>query len=207
MYLLAGAFKRKTLPPFPIYIDSPMAIKATEVYRKHAELFDEEALAMRKSGELATHLKTVKMCPTASDSRALNDVPGPCLIMAGAGMCTGGRILHHLKHGLPLKQTTVLIVGFQSHGSLGRMLVDGKKVVSIHGQRVPVSATIKTMGGLSGHADQTDLMNWLGTLAGSKPRVVLTHGEDKARAALGRLLKARHNIKVETPALNAVIDF
>jgi metallo-beta-lactamase family protein len=87
------------------------------------------------------------------------------------------------------------------------MLLDGKKVVPIHGQRVPVNATIKTMGGLSGHADQTDLMNWFGTLARSKPRVVLTHGEDKARAALGRPIKARHNIKVESPALNAVIDF
>ncbi len=207
MYLLAGAFKRKTLPAFPIYIDSPMAIKATEVYRKHAELFDEEALAMRKSGELATHLKTVKMCLTAADSRALNDAPGPCLIMAGAGMCTGGRILHHLKHGLPLKETTVLIVGFQSHGSLGRMLVDGKDVVSIHGQKVPVNATVRTMGGLSGHADQNDLMNWFGTLAGSKPRVILTHGEDKARSALASLIKQRHRIACESPALDEVIEF
>lgn len=207
MYLLAGAFKRKTLPPFPIYIDSPMAIKATDIYRKHAELFDEEALAMRKSGELATHLKTVKMCPSADDSRALNDVSGPCLIMAGAGMCTGGRIMHHLKHGLPLKETTVLMVGFQSQGSLGRLLVDGKKMVSIHGERVPVNATIRTMGGLSGHADQNDLMNWFSVIAGSKPRVILTHGEDKARTALGKLIKDKHGIKVECPALNDVIEF
>lgn len=207
MYLLAGAFRRKTLPAFPIFIDSPMAIKATEVYRKHAELFDEEALAMRKSGDLATNLKTVRMCPTADDSRRLNDVKGPCLIMAGAGMCTGGRILHHLKHGLPLKETTVLIVGFQSHGSLGRLLVDGKEVVSIHGQRVPVNATVKTMGGLSGHADQTDLMNWFGSLAGSKPRVILTHGEDKARGALAKLIQQKHRIRSEMPAMNEVIEF
>src|SRR5262245_5084715 len=98
LYLLAGAFDRGTLSPFPIYIDSPMAIEATKLYGKHVELFDDEALAMQKSGELREKLDTVKFCPTAADSQALNNVAGPCMIMAGAGMCTGGRILHHLRH-------------------------------------------------------------------------------------------------------------
>src|SRR5262249_47026014 len=91
LYPLAGAFKRGTLPPFPIYIDSPMAIQATKLYAKHVELFDDEALAMQKSGELREQLDTVKFCPTAQDSRALNDVKGPCLIMAGAGVGPGAR--------------------------------------------------------------------------------------------------------------------
>src|SRR5262245_33671701 len=90
LYLLAGAFHRKTLPVFPIFIDSPMAIEATELYRKHTELFDDEALAMQRSGELREQLESAKFCPTANDSRALNETKGPCLIMAGAGMCTGG---------------------------------------------------------------------------------------------------------------------
>src|SRR5262249_53570350 len=97
LYLLAGAFKRKTLPKFPIFVDSPMAIEATKLYGKHAELFDEEALAMKKSGDLRTNLDTVQFSQTAADSRALNDVAGPCLIIAGAGMCNGGRILHHFR--------------------------------------------------------------------------------------------------------------
>jgi metallo-beta-lactamase family protein len=184
-----------------------MAIEATEVYRRNVELFDEEALAMQKSGELRKHLQTVQMCPTAADSRRLNDVKGPCLIMAGAGMCTGGRIVHHLKHGLPLPETTVLFVGFQSHGSLGRALVDGKKLVTIHRERVPVRASICTMGGLSGHADKDDLLRWFDSLAPSRPRVMLTHGEDDARASLARLIKQRHRLKAECPALNDVIDF
>src|SRR5262245_43595100 len=94
LYLLAGAFHRKKLPRFPVFMDSPIAIEATNLYAKHTELFDEEALAMQKSGELRANLESAQFCPTANDSRALNDMPGPCLIMAGAGMCTGGRILH-----------------------------------------------------------------------------------------------------------------
>lgn len=207
LYLLAGAFKRKTLPPFPIYVDSPMAIEATNVYRRHTELFDEEALAMHKSGELRTHLRTARPCPTAKESRRLNDVKGPCLVMAGAGMCTGGRIMHHLRHNLPNPATEVLIVGFQSQGSLGRALVDGKKVVTIHGERVPVRASVRTMGGLSGHAGQKDLVRWFDALAHSRPRVVLTHGEDKPRDALRRIIADRHQLKAECPTLGEVIEF
>jgi metallo-beta-lactamase family protein len=206
LYLLAGAFKRKTLAPFPIYVDSPMAVQATQVYRRHVDLFDEEALAMQKSGELATHLKTAQPCTTGTQSRQLNDVRGPCLIMAGSGMCTGGRILHHLKHNLPLPQTTVLICGYQSHGSLGRALVDGKKAVTIHGQRVPVRASIRTMGGLSGHAGQRDLVHWFDSMARSRPRVILTHGENKPRDTLRRIVSDRYQLNATCPGLNDVIE-
>jgi metallo-beta-lactamase family protein len=201
LYLLAGAFKRKTLPRFPIFVDSPMAIEATKIYAKHGELFDEEALAMQKSGELRASLETVQFCPTPDDSRALNDIEGPCLIMAGAGMCNGGRILHHFRHNLARPSTTVLIVGYQSHGSLGRMLVDGKKFVTIFGEKIPVRASVHTLGGLSGHAGQTDLLRWFDTLVPSRPRVVLTHGEDRARKPLGRIIEERYHLKVEYPNL------
>jgi len=207
LYLLAGAFKRKTLTPFPIFVDSPMAIEATSIYRRHVELYDDEALAMQKSGELRVHLRTAKPCPRAADSRALNNVRGPCLIMAGAGMCTGGRIMHHLLYNLPKPETTVLICGFQSQGSLGRALVDGKKLVTIHGQKVAVRASIQTMGGLSGHAGQSDLMQWFDSLAPSRPRVILTHGEDKARAALANIIMDKHKLKAECPGLGDVIEF
>jgi metallo-beta-lactamase family protein len=206
LYLLAGAFQRGTLPAFPIFVDSPMAIKATELYRKHTELFDDQALAMQQSGELRENLDTVKFCPSADDSRALNDVPGPCLIMAGAGMCTGGRILHHFRHNLALPGTTVLMVGYQGHGSLGRMIVDGKKSVTIFGEKIPVRASVHTFGGLSGHAGQTDLMNWLGSFAASGPRVFLTHGEEKGRKPLGQLIQDRHKLQVDYPALNETIE-
>jgi metallo-beta-lactamase family protein len=206
LYLLAGAFKRGKLSPFPVYIDSPMAIEATKLYAKHVELFDEEALAMQKSGELREKLDTVKFCPSANDSRALNDVKGPCLIMAGAGMCTGGRILHHFRHNLARPGTTVLFVGYQGHGSLGRMIVDGKPVVTIFGEKIPVRASVHTIGGLSGHAGQTDLLRWLESFAGSRPHVFLIHGEERGRQPLGKLIKQRCKLRVDYPRLNETID-
>jgi metallo-beta-lactamase family protein len=206
LYLLAGAFKRGTLPTFPVYIDSPMAIEATKLYQKHTELFDDEALAMQQSGELRENLESAQFCPTANDSRALNDVPGPCLIMAGAGMCTGGRILHHFYHNLSRSGTTVLIVGYQGHGSLGRMLVDGKDEVRIFGDPIPVRASVHTFGGLSGHAGQTDLLKWFDSLAGSRPRVILTHGEERGRKPLGKIIADRYKLKVEYPGLRETIE-
>jgi metallo-beta-lactamase family protein len=206
MYLLAGAFKRGTLPAFPIYIDSPMAIQATKLYGKHLELFDDEALAMMKSGELRKELQNVHFCPSANDSRALNDIEGPCMIMAGAGMCTGGRILHHLRHNLAYPTTTVLFVGYQGHGSLGRMIVDGKDKVTIFGEQIPVRASVHTFGGLSGHAGQSDLLRWLSSFAASGPRVFLTHGEDRGRKPLGKLIKDRFRLRVDYPDLNETIE-
>lgn len=206
MYLLAGAFERGTLTSFPIYIDSPMAIKATKLYAKHAELFDAEALAMQKSGELREKLQSVKYCVTAAESQALNHKPGPCLIMAGAGMCTGGRILHHFRHNLARRETTVIIAGYQGQGSLGRKLVDRHQTVTIFGEKIPVRASVHTFGGLSGHAGQTDLLNWFASLAPSRPRVFLTHGEAKGRQPLGKLIKERYKVSVDFPDLYQTLE-
>jgi metallo-beta-lactamase family protein len=206
MYLLAGAFQRGTLPPFPIYVDSPMAIRATNIYASHTELFDEEALAMYRSGDLRANLDTVTYCQTADESRALNDTPGPMLVMAGAGMCTGGRILHHLRHNLANPATTVIFVGYQGHGSLGRMIIDRCKTVTIFGEKIPVKAAVHTFGGLSGHAGQADLLNWFAAVAPSKPRLILTHGEDRARTTLAHLIADRHGIQAEQPKLRQTIE-
>jgi metallo-beta-lactamase family protein len=206
LYLLSGAFRRKTLPRFPIYLDSPMAIEATKVYGKNDELFDDEAQALVASGELRKSLEVAQACPKPADSRALNDVTGPCMIMAGAGMCTGGRIVHHLRHNLPLAETVLLIVGYQSKNSLGRKLVDGEKEVRIFGEHVPVRASVYTMGGFSAHADQRGLLDWFGAVASSKPRAIITHGEDRARNVFSELIRTQHGIKTECPNLGDVIE-
>ena len=206
LYLLAGAFKRKTLPKFPIYLDSPMAINATRIYGKNSELFDEEALGMMKSGELLSNLSSARPCTSPGESRSLNAVKGPCLIMAGSGMCTGGRIMHHLRHNLPIPETAVLIVGFQSQGTLGRKLVDGAESVMMFGDEIPVRASIHTMGGFSAHADQKGLFDWYSTIAESRPRTIITHGEDRARKAFGNLITSRFGIKTEQPELGDVIE-
>ena len=206
MYLTAGAFKRKMLKPFPIFLDSPMAIRATEIYKSHDELFDEEAIAMRRSGDLSANLRTVKICQKAADSYALAQKPGPWMVLAGAGMCTGGRIMHHLQNHLSDPTTLLLMVGYQSRGSVGRALADGAKDVKIAGQKVTVRARTHLLGGLSGHAGQSDLLNWLGSLAASRPRILLTHGEDGQRNALRTLIQDRFGLPAELPGYRQTIE-
>jgi metallo-beta-lactamase family protein len=206
LYLLGGAFKKKTLPPFPIYLDSPMAVEATNIYRRNTELFDSEALSMVQSGDLRRSLASARTSVKPGESRALNSVKGPCLIMAGSGMCTGGRIMHHLRHNLPIPETAVLIVGFQSQGTLGRKLVDGAKSLMMFGEEVPVRASIHTMGGFSAHADQSGLLDWYEVMAPSRPRTIITHGEDRARNAFSEQIQQRFGVKTECPTLDDVVE-
>lgn len=148
----------------------------------------------------------MKLCPTAEDSKKINDVPGPCFIMAGTGMCNAGRILHHLKANLWKPETHVLIVGYQSRESLGRRLVDGAKLVSIHGENIAVKAQVHTLGGFSAHAGQTDLLAWFSAIAPAKPRVVLTHGEDRQREALAKKIQQRFRLPSRLPKMGEVIE-
>lgn len=204
--LLGKMFRAGKVKPFPIFLDSPMAIEATNIYLKHMELFDDEMKAFVRDRPLRADLKTMKPTSTADESRAINDVRGACLVMAGAGMCNGGRILHHLRANLWKPGTHVLIVGYQGHGSLGRRLVDGEKEVKIFGEKIAVKAAIHTLGGFSAHAGQTDLMRWFDVIAPSKPRVVLTHGEDDQRAALARLIQQRYRLLSKLPKMGETID-
>jgi metallo-beta-lactamase family protein len=204
--LLGKMFRAGKVKPFPIFLDSPMAMEATNIYVKHPELFDEEMTAFIRERPLRADLKTMKPTPTSDESRAINNVVGTCLVMAGAGMCNGGRILHHLKANLWKPSTHVLIVGFQAYGSLGRRLVDGEKEVKIFGEKIAVKAAIHTLGGFSAHAGQTDLMRWFDVIAPSKPRVVLTHGEDDQRAALAKLIQQRYQLPSKLPKMGEVIE-
>jgi metallo-beta-lactamase family protein len=204
--LLAWMFRLKKCAPFPIFLDSPMAIEATKIYQKHREIFDEGMKRFIVDRPLSADLVTLKTTPKAQDSMKINDCKGSCMVLAGAGMCNGGRILHHLKHNLWRPETQVLIVGYQGHGSLGRQLVDGKPVVSIHGERVMVRAQIHTLNGFSAHAGQTDLLTWLSAVAPSKPKVVLTHGEDGPRQVLAGLVAKRFGLKAAMPRMGEVID-
>jgi metallo-beta-lactamase family protein len=199
-------FRTKKVPPFPIFLDSPMAIEATNIYVRHRELFDEGMTKFIAQRPLRADLKTMKLCVTAQDSMKINEVPGPCLIMAGAGMCNAGRILHHLKQNLWKPDTHVLIVGYQSRESLGRRLVDGEKFVKIHGEKIAVKAQIHTLGGFSAHAGQTDLLSWFSAIAPCKPRLVLTHGEDGPRKALADKIKQLFKINCAMPAMGETVE-
>jgi len=204
--LLAWMFRTKKAAPFPIFLDSPMAIEATKIYAQHRELFHDKMEKFVREKPLREDLRTMTMSGTAAESKQINDVSGSCFIMAGAGMCNGGRVLHHLRQNLWKLETQVLIVGYQGRGSLGRQLVEGAKDVRIHGERVAVRARVHTMGGFSAHAGQTDLLNWFSVIAPSKPRVVLTHGEDGPRGELARQIQRRFRLKSEMPKMGDVIE-
>jgi metallo-beta-lactamase family protein len=199
VYHIAEFIRNRGLAPLPIYIDSPMAIEATRIYREHQELFDEEAGQLIRSKELAQDLGSLHFCPTAEDSKKLNNLRDAAVIIASSGMCEGGRIIHHLQHNLARPHVHVVIVGYQAEGTLGRRLVSGAKEVRILGKPVPVAAQIHTLGGFSGHAGQSELIAWLGHSAPSLPRLVLTHGEDAPRQALKDLAEARFGIAAECP--------
>jgi metallo-beta-lactamase family protein len=206
LYLLAGMFRAGRVPKFPVYVDSPMAIEATKIYGKHPELYDEEAMRLLRQYPVQRDLSSVKLSVTADDSKALNELSGPLMIMAGAGMCNAGRILHHLKHNLCRPETSVVIVGFQAEGSLGRTLIEGAKKVKIFGETIAVKARIHTLGGFSAHAGQTDLLYWFESLAASRPRLVLTHGEPDSRKALAAAIEAKFGIAAALPAYGESID-
>lgn len=207
IYHLAEIFHKKIVEPFPIYLDSPMAIDAMEIYRQHLDLLDEEFQELKAAGAFPVDPHYFKATPTAQMSKELNDVEGPALILAGAGMCNGGRILHHLSHNIGKPETFVLIVGFQSSGSLGRRLVEGAGTVKIFGEEHEVRAKVRTLNGFSAHAGQTDLINWFSSLAPSKPKVVVTHGEDEQRNVLSGLLREKFGVETVLPDLNEVIEF
>jgi len=206
LYHLAVMFHRGAVKPFHVYLDSPMAIEASKSIVSHPELFDEDLLEWKGRGLLPLDKAWFHTSVTSRDSQNLNRVEGPCLILAGAGMCNGGRILHHLREGLPRENTHVLVVGYQGQGSLGQRLVGRAKSVSIYGEKIFVRASVSTLGGFSAHAGQRDLLEWTAGLASSRPRIILTHGENTPRKSLCAAIQQRFSLTPELPLLGEVIE-
>lgn len=206
LYHLAIMFKQGQVRPFPVFLDSPMAIEASKVFVKYPGLHDDDLAEWKRRGLLPLDKKIFQPSQTADDSKRLNNLPGPCAILAGAGMCTAGRILHHFEYNLMKPDTHVLIVGYQGVGSLGRKLLDGEKEIKIRGQKVKVNASIHSLGGFSGHAGQSELLEWFEPLAKAKPRVVIVHGEDRQRNALAGKIKDIHGLNPIIPGQGDVIE-
>lgn len=206
IYHLAEMFHAGKVPSFPVYLDSPMALAAFNVYKNHQDLLDEEYHELKRRGVFPLDTTYFQPSPSAESSKALNAVKGPCLILAGAGMCNGGRILHHLFHNLENPNSHILIVGYQGHGSLGRKIVDRLPKISIFGEQKIVKAHVHTLSGFSAHAGQSDLLNWFSYVAPSKPKLVITHGEDGPRSALAKLIKERYKIAAILPKIGDRIE-
>ncbi len=205
MYQMGKHFEEWNLRRFRVFLDSPMAIEASKVYWEYPNLYDEEATRLRRENGGMPLLPNLTLSRDTEQSMAINRIHSGAIVIAGSGMCNGGRIVHHLKHNLDREETQVLITGYQAYGSLGRRLVNGEDSVRIHGQTVPVRAQILTVGELSAHGDQDDLARWYEAI-GNRPPVYLVHGEPDAQEAFAGYLQRRSGAQVHRPVPGTVLD-
>jgi metallo-beta-lactamase family protein len=199
VYFLHQLVHAGRLPDLPVYVDSPMSVRATEVFRAHPECFNDETLRLLQQDPDLFGEKRIHYIENVNDSIALNDKPGPCVIISASGMCEAGRVLHHLKHHIEDKRSTILIVGYQAEHTLGRRLVERRPEVRILGRTFTVKAEVVVLNGLSSHADHGELLRSLGPLAGKVRQVRLVHGEPERAAALAEGLKAAGFTDVGAP--------
>ena len=195
LWMLQRLEDEKRIPVLPVYVDSPSATTVTEIYRRHAEDHDAQMRNAVKNGD-SLRTDRCTFVRTAGESKQLNDLRGPIIIVSASGMATGGRILHHLRHRLPDPRTTVLLVGFQAAGTRGRALQDGATTVKMFGTEVPVHARVETIHGLSAHADQPETLRWLRGFRRPPRQTYLVHGEPRAADALAAAIQARYQWSV-----------
>lgn len=207
LYHLATLVEAGVLAEGAVFTDSPMAIRATEIYRQAQPEFDEELRDRVRRGESPLAADRFQRCRTVEESKALNERREPAVIVAASGMASGGRVVHHLLRRLPDPRSTILFVGFQAAGTRGRALVDGADTVSIHGRRVAVAARIETLAGLSAHADRRELERWVRALPALPRRLFLNHGEDTARKALAAELTELGAPRAALPLSGDAVDW
>ncbi len=191
LFHLRALEAERAIPELPVYVDSPMAVDATPIYLAHREDHDDEMFALFRAGVEPLRPARLAFARAPEQSKALNDVKGPCIIVSASGMATGGRVLHHLARRLPDERTTVLLVGYQAAGTRGWSLQNGAKALRIHGEDVPVRARVVTISGFSAHGDKEEIGRWLSTLPERPERVFCVHGEQAALAATAERLASR----------------
>jgi metallo-beta-lactamase family protein len=203
IYLMDKIVTEGRMRPFPVHLDSPMAIDATRIY---AQFPDAHRVSLQTiGGRSLLHGKLVHLHKTRTESQALNEMRGPAVIVSSSGMLAGGRILHHCRVRLPKPENTLLITGYQAVGTLGRALQEGARVVRIHKGEVPVLAEIAELRGMSGHADASELLRWLSEVKSPPKQVFLTHGEEEAALALGARIASERGFKTHVPRLGETV--
>ena len=205
LYHLGAHFDESNVGDRQIFLDSPMAISTTEIYWDYPHLYDEEATQLSKKINPMPSLPNLKMSRTADDSKAIKTVKGGAIVLAGSGMCNGGRILHHFRNHLADERTRVLFTGYQSPGSLGRRIIDGADDVRIHGRSYEVNAKVSTVGGFSAHGDSEDLARWYMAMENTPP-LYLVHGDHNAGELLAEELEDKADAKVTLAETGMVVD-
>ncbi len=207
MYEMSYLAETKQIPKVPVFLDSPLAINALDIYKRYTNLFDAESRKRIESGDDIFKFEGLQLARTVDQSKKINSVPAPKVILAGSGMSNGGRILYHLKRYLPDAKNQMLIISYQADGSLGRQLRDGEKRVWIDGEKVNVKAKITAIGSYSSHADQPKLLHWLKNINQPKPQLVfIDHGEEKSNLMLEDGIKIKLNLKTQIPKKNEIYE-
>ncbi len=199
MYHIGRLVEAGRLPRVPMYLDSPMAVEVTRLFDRHTECFDDEARELLDQGRQPLHTAGLKLLRTADESKALNSAKMPSVIMAPSGMCTAGRIKHHLVHNITRPECMILFTGFQVRGTLGRQILDGHPEVRIHGRMWRVRARVAEIHGFSGHADRTGLLRWLGAFGSPPRRLFIVHGEEQSSLALADQILREKGWQVDVP--------
>ncbi len=197
--------KTQLLHNIPVYVDSPLAMRATEVFKKNAGVFDEEARALLMKGDNPLAFTNLHFTQSVEDSKALNFSEEPKIIISSSGMCDAGRIKHHLKHNLWKKTSSIVFVGYQAEGTLGRRIRDGAREVKIFGEQIHVNAEVYSVEGFSGHADKIGLMNWLKHF-NTNPKVFIVHGEEEAKNDFAKEVEETLGLKCIVPEYNQVYE-
>ena len=200
LYYLNELKLEKAIPDFKIFLDSPMASRITKVFQKHGELFDDEMTELINNHESPFKLEGLEMAGTAAQSKAINNVRGGCMIIAGSGMCTGGRIKYHLINNITKPKNTIMFIGYQAVGTLGRIITEGAKEVRILGEQYRVRAKIERVQGFSAHADRDELFTWLNALKAAPKKLFVVHGETDSANAFGDYVREKTGWDVSVPA-------
>lgn len=204
LWWLSEHFDEWGLKNWRIFLDSPMALRVVELYNRHTALFDKEARERWQGPKNPFRMPNLRMVSRNEESMAINKLTDGIIVIAGSGMCNGGRILHHLRHNAWKENTHVIFSGYQAHGTLGRRIVDGDKYVTIYGEKILIRAKVHTIGGLSAHADQNGLAEWYGHFR-ERPPLWLVHGEDTAREELAAHLRKLHGAQVHLPVAGETV--
>lgn len=207
MFFFSRLVHRNRIPPVPIYLDGPMASDVTNIFRRFTTWLDKDTADAIAADEPPLHFPGLTLTRTAEESKSINHSKHPCIIMAPAGMCNAGRIKHHLRNNISRPESTVVFVGFQAEGTLGRHLLSGEKRVRIHGREYHVAAEIQQVSGMSGHADRTGLLQWLNHFEQPPRKVFLTHGEETAAIALKKNIESRFGFDVSVPEYGSEFVF
>ncbi len=206
MFYLDQLLDQKRIPKLPLYVDSPMAADVTEVYEMYPNDFDEESRKILQEERSLFHYPLLNMTKNPEESKAINKLQGPAIIVAGSGMCTGGRIKHHLFHQLPKPENTILFMGYQAAGTLGRILIDKPKEVRILGQIIPVLAQIEKINGFSAHADQQELIRWVEPMSKQLKKIFIVHAEKNTADEFAQVLANKLHKDVDIPQYGDVFD-